>query len=109
MNIHFYSLLIFTVQVTSFPITNTIPGSITSYSISYGSNIQNKTACMNRTCEYTVDVPPSICSTTDPTGVDVTVAAANVLGLGPPTQSITIGMCDKNYYKFVIITTQYTF
>ena len=97
MNIHFIHY--FTVQVTSFSITDIISGSITSYSIFYGSNIiQNKPACANRTCEYTV--APSSCLTTDPIDVDVTVAAANVLGLGPSTESFTIGtylIYDKKY------------
>ena len=82
-------------QITSesLSITDTIPGSITSYSIFYNSNMQNKTACVNNTCDYTVDLPPSICSTSAPNGADVTVsvAAANVLGFGPHTESITIG------------------
>ena len=80
----------YTIQVTSFSITDTISGSTTGYSIMYGSNIQNKTACVDDSCEYTIDVPPHICSTSSV--VDVSVVAANVLGFGQPSEPITLGM-----------------
>ena len=78
--------------MTSFDITDTISGSITSYNIVYGGNMQNKTACLEDNCEYTVDLPSSICSISSESDIDVTVAAANLLGFGQPTEPITIGM-----------------
>ena len=100
--------------MTSFAITDTISGSIISYGIVYGSNIQNKTACMEGNCEYTVDLPFSICSTSN--DVNVAVAAANLLGFGQPTEPITIGMFfttiimhhyDHNNYNIRLTTTVY--
>ena len=78
--------------MTSFAITDTIYGSTTSYSIIYGSSneMQNEIACSNNTCEYTVDLPPTICSTIN--DVNITVSAANLLGSGQPTESINLGM-----------------
>ena len=45
---------------------------------------------MEDTCEYTVEVPSTVCSTSSK--VDVIVASANRLGLGPPSEPTTIGM-----------------
>ena len=66
--------------------------------------MQNKTACVNNTCVYTVDLPPSICSTSDPNGADVavSVAAVNVLGFGQLTESITIGTCMHAYHNNIL-------
>ena len=75
-------------QVTSFSISNTISGSTTSYHIlSSGSSVPGQPACMEDTCEYTF--PPD-CSGSS---VDIAVAAANRLGVGPPSEPNIIGMC----------------
>lgn len=53
--------------------------------------MQNKTVCTeDNYCEYTVDIPPSFCSTSSV--VDVTVVAVNILGFGRPTEPIILGM-----------------
>ena len=92
--------LLILLQVTSFSISDTIPGSTTSYHIfSSGSNIQNQPACMEDTCEYTFDLPPTVCSGSS---VDIAVASANRLGLGPPSEPITIGMCLTGRSLYVL-------
>ena len=83
------------IQVASFSISDTISGSTTSYHIlSFGSSLQNETACMEDTCEYTVKIPSSICSLSR--NVDITIVAANRLGRGPPSEPTTIGMCIQS-------------
>ena len=80
------------IQVTSFIISGTTSGSITSYMIYYsGDNMQREVACMREdSCEYTVEIPPTICATSSE--VDVYVAAANRFGFGPSSEVTAIGM-----------------
>ena len=83
-------MFIHAIQITSFFITDTISGSTTNYIISYSdSSVQNLTAYVDDTYEYTIDVTSSVCSASS--DVDVTVAAANRLGFGPSSEPITIG------------------
>ena len=74
-------------QVTPFSISDTIPGSTTSYRILSSSSNSSQPACTEDTCEYTF--PPD-CSGSS---VDIAVAAANKLGIGPSSEPNTIGMC----------------
>ena len=53
---------------------------------------------MEDTCEYTVDVPSTVCSTSNE--VDIIVTPANRLGLGPPSEPSTIGMTLRPYYNW---------
>ena len=83
--------LLILLQVPSFSISDTIPGSTTSYHVlSSGSSVQSWSACMEDTCEYIFDLPPLVCSGSS---VDIAIAAANKLGLGPPSETNIIGMC----------------
>ena len=98
-----WTLLLVTtyIQITSFFITDTISGSTTNYSIFYSDiSMQNLqvTTCMDDRCEYTADVPSSVCSTMS--DVDITVAAANRLGFGQPSEPITIGMYLRTAFFF---------
>ena len=86
----------YSIQVTSFSISDTISGSTTSYLIlSSGNNLlQSLIARVDDTCEYTVKIPSSICSLSR--NVDITIVAANRLGHGPPSEPTTIGMCIQS-------------
>ena len=64
-----------------------------SYNTFFNSDLSvTNSACKTDVCDYAVNLPPSICSTSAAATINVTVSATNRLGAGPSSDPVATGM-----------------
>ena len=68
-------------------------GRVESFQISVSGITEplNKPSCGDGSCEYTVNVPSTICLTQQQTNIYVSVSATNNFGVGPSSAQSFIG------------------
>ena len=78
----------------SYNIADGVSGSVTDYNFIYSGTTLSMAACSSVSCEYSIDVS-SICLPLN--DVDMTISASNVLGQGPISDPMIIGIALMNF------------
>ena len=87
-----------------FALSDGIDGSALSYTLVYNNSVSGNgcgsatipaSSCVDQVCRHSFTYDESGCSSPS-TDINITISAANILGIGPPSEPILVhSMCDN--------------